>query len=124
MGIKLENKIWTSCEDSLCIAKEAVGSVLRRIGVETGEADVEEHAKRIAELMGEGRKLYDRYTFTVGGLEITISHLCYEAVDEECFEECHGYITVQYEVDGDNSNIRRVVEKLLRDIGADVKICE
>lgn len=126
MGIELKNKIWTSCEDSLCIAREAVESVLGRIGVETSEADIEEHAKRLAELMGEGRQIYDQYTFAVDGLEITISQLYYEAIDEECFEECHGYITVEFVVDGDVSGIRRIIKKLLRDIGADkyVKICE
>jgi hypothetical protein len=126
MGIKLEVKSWTTCEDVLCITREAVESVFRKIGVEASEADIEGHAKRLAELMGEGRKIYDQYTFTVENLEITIRRAYYEAIDDECFEECHGYVTVEFEVNGNVRGIRQVVEKLLRDIGADkyVKICE
>jgi hypothetical protein len=113
------------------MAREAVRSVFRRIGIEASETDVEKHARALAELMGDARKIYDPYKFTVGNLEITIHELYYEPIDEEeCFEECHGYITVQFEVDGDVSDMRRIVKnivkKMLKDIGADkyVQICE
>jgi hypothetical protein len=124
MGIEIEAKTKVMCEDAACVARNAVESVFKKIGISADRTEIEQHTKNLIELMGD-EDLYDPYTFTAGGLEVTIYHVYFDV--EECSSEgCEGYITVDFGIDGSAGDIKRVVEKLLKDIRADkyVKICE
>jgi len=122
MGIEMEARTKVMCEDASCVARSAVESVFEKIGISADRTEIDQHTKNLIELMGE-EDLYDPYTFTARGLEITIYHVYYDI--EECSNGCEGYVTVDFGIDGSAGDIKRVVEKLLKDMGTDnVKICE
>jgi hypothetical protein len=119
MGVWLEAKTRAACEDLLCITKTAIEIALKKIGVALDQNEVDEHARKLAELIEEEFFEYP-YKFTVPGLEVTIYDVDYDV--DECTYGCEGDLEVRFEVDG---NIKPVVEKLLKDMGVDnVKICE
>jgi len=64
----------------------------------------------------------------VDGIEITIRDIYYDWNTDDCdyLDNCSGAITVKFEIDGDLKQMKQIVMKLLKRIGADryVKICE
>ncbi len=122
MGIRLEVKEKVTCLDYFCIAQAALEAVLEKIGVKIAQI---EGVKKLAELINRHSEDYTFYVplDNANSLKITIYNVEYDVI--ECqLEGCEGYLSVEFEVDGDDNNIKQVIKKLLRDIGADVKICE
>lgn len=122
MDIQLEVKEKVMCLDYFCVAQAALEAILEKIGV--GAKIQTDNVKELAELINND--FFEEYTFYVpyntSTLKITIYSVRYDVI--ECqLEGCEGYLSVEFEVSGD-SNIKEVIRKLLRDIGADVKICE
>ncbi len=121
MGIQLEVKEKVTCLDYFCVAQAALEAILEKIGVKMVQID---NVKEIVELINNH---FEEYTFYVpynaNSLKITIYNVEYDVV--ECqLEGCKGYLSVEFEVDGDDNSIKQIIKKLLRDLGADVKICE
>ena len=125
MGLQLEVRERILCPDYYCVVHAALEAVLQKIGI-TQIEEVEEHVKKLAELITDEGYLDDEYTFTVfRELEVTIYRINYEV--DECYPEgCEGSLTVKFEVNGDTGSIKQIVKNLLKEIGADmyVKICE
>lgn len=118
MGLWLEARQRAMCRGLLCIAKVAIEAVFEKIGYQS-DSNVEEHAKKLAEVIKE-EYLEEPYTFTLGeNLKITIYDVDY---DVDCADGCEGEVKVEFEVEGD---IKQVVKKVLKDMGADsIEICE
>jgi len=116
MGLWLEARQKVMCRDLPCITRAAIEAVFEKIGV---YRDVEEYAKKLAEVIEE-KYLEEPYTFTLGeDLKITIYDVDY---DIDCADGCEGEVRVEFEVEG---NIKQVVKKVLKDMGVDnIEICE
>jgi hypothetical protein len=118
MGVWLEARTGTTCQDLRCITKTAIETAIKKTGVALSQDAVKEHAERLARIIEEEH--FGPYKFTAGDLEIAIHDIDY---DVECLEGCKGEVEVKFEVDG--SGVRHIVEKILRDMGLhNVKICE
>ncbi len=121
MGIQLEVIEKVTCLDYFCVAQVALEAILEKIGVKMVQIDSKELVKLI------NNDDFEEYVFYVpyntNSLKITIYNIKYDVI--ECLlEGCEGYLSVEFEVDGDDSSIKQIIKKLLKDIGADVKICE
>jgi len=119
MGVWMEARAGATCQDLPCITKTAIEAALKKIDVALSQDAVEEHAEKLARLIEEEH--FGPYKFVAGELEIAIHDIDYDA---ECLEGCKGEVEVRFEVDGNASGMRRIAEKMLRDMGMNLKICE
>jgi hypothetical protein len=110
------------CLDYFCVAQAALEAVLEKIGIGAKMVQTD-NVKELAELVNNDFEEYTFYPYNTNTLKITIYNVKYDVI--ECqLESCEGYLSVEFEVSSDDSNIKEVIRKLFRDIGADVKICE
>jgi hypothetical protein len=123
MGIELEGRTSVECKEAPCIARSIMELIASKLGI---VVNIEEHVKKLAELVETG-DIYDA-SFTVDGIEITIRDIYYDWNTDDCdyLDNCSGAIAVKLEIDGDLKQMKQIVMKLLKRIGADryVKICE
>jgi hypothetical protein len=130
MGLEIE--VWQKvlCEDSYCIAQAVIEAILERIGIGIDATQVEEHVKRLGDILFDKKWDYrddredDIFAFTVGDLRISVD-IKYDVV--EChLEGCEGYVTASVELEGNLDTLREIAKAMIRNMGIDkyVKICE
>ena len=125
MGIRLEVKEKVSCLDYLCLARAILEIAIEKIGIEINTKIEREIEEELEKLLEEGQ--FDCVTFKLHGLKIDIYSIRFDILSCD-LDGCTGYLTATVDVEavGNDGIVKQVVEKLLRDIGADkyVKICE
>ncbi len=123
MGLWLEVKEKVICLDNECLARAILEAVLEKIGILDAQKMIEEHVKKLGELISDD--MYDDYTFEVKNLKINIYDVEFNVL--EChLEGCEGYVVASIELEGDSNTMREIAKTIIKNMGIDkyVKICE
>jgi len=116
MGLWIEIKEKATCYDNFCVARTVLESVMSILG---SHEQIEEHVEKLGKLIsGKDSYTFEDYTFTVGGIKITVYNIEFDII--ECnLEGCEGYVVASVLVEGDDNKMREIAKKIAKNMGID-----